>query len=167
MINNEEKLWKLFSNILVSTGLNPETYREDFEEEYQKIKNESPGVQEKIVRALAKFAVAYRSKHPLPPSIPAMRKVLQIREEMDKAKERVNPSDGSSIELYIQKLRELKRQEEKVWHDLELRRSEIKAKGLRETGRKIISIACLKCRKPLKYVIEFERGLCLECYNRL
>lgn len=167
MISHKEKLWKLFSDILVSAGLNPETYREDFDEEHQRIKTESPEVQEKIVRALAKFAVAYGLKHPLPSAIPAMRKVLQIREEMDKAKERVDPSDGSSIKLYIQQLTELKRQEEKVWHDLELRRSEIKAKGLRETGRNVISTTCLKCGKPLKYVKEFETGLCLECYNRL
>ncbi|MEM2112085.1 MAG: hypothetical protein QXX08_09460, partial [Candidatus Bathyarchaeia archaeon] len=58
MISDKAELWKLFSDKLISARLHPETYREDFDEEYQKIVTESPVVQEKIVRALAKFALA-------------------------------------------------------------------------------------------------------------
>jgi hypothetical protein len=53
-------------------------------------------------------------------------------------------------------VKELKRQEEKIWSDLELLRSETKARGLREKGIDIISSTCLKCSKPLKYAIELE-----------
>lgn len=167
MISDKEKLWKLFSDILISAGVNPEDYRKYFEEEYETVKTEEPISQEKTIRVLAKFAVQFKSKHPLPPGIPAMREALQISEERDKAKQKVDLSDHASKEQYIQQLKELKRREEKVWYDLELKRSEIKAKGLREKGRNVISITCLKCGKPLKYVIEFERALCMDCYNHL
>ena len=153
--------------MLVSASLNPEDYRKYFDEEYERIRAEEPSVQEETIRALAKLAIQFKPKRPLPPGVAAMREALKIDEERDKAKQKVDPSDHASIEQYVERLKELKRQEEKVWHNMELKRSEIKAKGLEETGRKIISITCLKCSKPLKYVIEFERGLCLECYNSL
>jgi len=166
-MNDINRLWKIFSDLLVSASLNPEDYRKYFDEEYERIKTEEPSVQEETIRALAKLAIQFKPKRPLPPGVTAMREALKIAEERDKAKQKVDLSNHASIEQYIEKLKELKRQEEKVWHDMELKRSEIKAKGLEETGRKIISTTCLKCSKPLKYVIEFERGLCLECYNAL
>jgi len=167
LINDRNKLWKIFGELLISAGLDPEDYRKYFDEEYEMIKTKESVAQEKTIRALAKLAIQFKPKHPSPPSISALRKALHIREELDEAKQKVDPSDPASIEQYMERLKELKRQEEKVWHDLELKRSEIKAKGLEEGGRKIISITCLRCAKPLKYVIEFERGLCLECYDSL
>jgi len=166
-MDDRNRLWRIFSDMLVSASLNPEDYRKYFDEEYDRIKTEETAVQEETIRALAKLAIKFKPKHPPPPGVTAMREALKIDEERDKAKQKVDPSDHKSIEQYIERLKELKRQEEKVWHDMELKRSEIKAKGLEETGRKIISTTCLKCSKPLKYVIEFERGLCLECYNSL
>ena len=167
MINDRNRLWKIFTDMLTSASLNPEDYKKYFDEEYERIKTEESTVQEETIRALAKLAIQFKPKRPLPPGVAAMREALRIDEERDKAKQKIDPDDRASIEQYVEKLKELKRQEEKVWHDMELKRSEMRAKGLEETGRKIISITCLKCSKPLKYVIEFDRGLCLECYNSL
>lgn len=167
MITNKEKLWNLFSHLLVTAGLNPELYRKYFDEEYETIKTEDPTSQEQIIRVLAKFTIQYEPKHPLPPGVSAMREALKIDEEQDKAKQDIDLSDPASVERYIQTLKELKRKGEKIWNDLELKRAEIKAESLRKSGRNVISVTCLKCGKPLKYIREFEWGLCMDCYSRL
>lgn len=131
-MNDRNRLWKIFSDMLTSACLNPEDYNKYFEEEYERIKTEEPTVQEKTIRALAKLAIQFKPKRPLPPGVAAMREALRIDEERDKAKQKVNLGDHASIEQYVEKLKELKRQEEKVWHDMELKRSEMRAKGLEE-----------------------------------
>lgn len=166
-MDKKEKLWKVFSEVLSSVGLDPENYRENFEQEYETLKNENQDFQEKAIRILAKEAIDRRPRHPRPPTLDALRRAVEIDEELDKAKGQVNPADPESVELYIRQVKEAKRETERVFWEAELKKAEIMAQGFRDKGRKVISSTCLKCGLPLKHAIEFERGICSDCYNRL
>lgn len=98
-------------------------------------------------------------------SYQALLKTSIVREPSPKLAEREFGEEERK--KYLKKLKDQKDRLGLMLEQKEREAARERADEIRERGGIVVSETCLKCKKPLYYVIEFERGVCQKCYDEL